>query len=239
MKGCMLMTTSRVLPEPHRYAVCPPADTPIKEYYKGVFEEIFIFFHPFIKPKTMEYELFCPSTYPGKNDIIENCEAITWEQIVEMTGINSTRQLDIGLRTLISGLKAKYENKDVAKVIESVCLEKRMIPPTEGFFPEFLMNAILQQIIKEGHEWIWCGDEFSTERKLEYIEDLIADNHVFRNAHMNLFTNDNKILITTHWDSHFSMLCSDNYTVNKIVEACNLEGFYCSENTEIYWSVRN
>lgn len=233
------MTKTRILPEPHRYAVCPPSDKPIKEYYDGVFEEIFIFFHPFIKPKTLEYQLFKPSTYPTKNDIIENCEAITWEQILKITGIDSFRRLDIGLRTLISGLKPKFANKDVAKVIESVCVEKRIVPPTEGFFPEFLMNVILQQIIREGHEWIWCGDEFSTERKLEYIDDLIADNNAFRNEHINLFTNDNKILITTHWDSHFSMLCSDKGTVNRIVKSCNLEGFYCSENTEIYWSVHN
>ncbi|HLU22101.1 MAG TPA: hypothetical protein VKZ77_06415, partial [Bacillaceae bacterium] len=53
----------------------------------------------------------------------------------------------------------------------------------------------------------------------------------------NLFTHDNSILITTHWDSHFSLLCSDRQTLKHLVTTCNLEGFYCTEATEIYWSL--
>ncbi|MFD2745759.1 hypothetical protein ACFSTH_05405 [Paenibacillus yanchengensis] len=26
---------------------------------------------------------------------------------------------------------------------------------------------------QQGDDWIWCGDEFCSERKLEYIEDII------------------------------------------------------------------
>ncbi|QGM29159.1 hypothetical protein GI482_01535 [Bacillus sp. N3536] len=48
---------------------------------------------------------------------------------------------------------------------------------------------------------------------------------------------NHSILLTTHWDSHFSMLCSDKNTVNKIVKSCNLEGFYCVERTKVYWSL--
>ncbi|WP_257786682.1 MULTISPECIES: hypothetical protein [Virgibacillus] len=35
---------------------------PIKSFYQGVFEEVFIFFHPFIKPKQDRREAF-----PDKN----------------------------------------------------------------------------------------------------------------------------------------------------------------------------
>lgn len=52
------------------------------------------------------------------------------------------------------------------------------------------------------------------------------------------FTHDNELLVTTHWDSHFSMLCSDKETIERIVKHCDLEGFYCDDQTEIYWSVR-
>ncbi|WP_289889905.1 hypothetical protein [Virgibacillus pantothenticus] len=53
---------SNALPNPHRYAVCAPEDMPIKSFYQGVFEEVFIFFHPFIKPKQDRREAF-----PDKN----------------------------------------------------------------------------------------------------------------------------------------------------------------------------
>ncbi|MFJ7936184.1 DUF2711 family protein [Sporosarcina sp. NPDC096371] len=231
------MTKTRVSPELHRYAVCAPDGNPIKDYYKGVFEEVFLFYHPFIKPKTIDYKLFEPNTYPSRNDIIKNCEIVTWKQFLEISSIKNYRQLDIGLRTLISGLNTKFANEDIAKVIQDVCVNKEIVAPSEGCFPELLITGLLESIKKEGYEWIWYGDEFCTERKLEYIEDLVEDYNSFQNHPINLFTHDNKILLTTHWDSHFSMLCSDKNTVNKIVDSCNLEGFYCSEHTEIYWSI--
>ncbi|WP_088072036.1 DUF2711 family protein [Gottfriedia luciferensis] len=233
------MNKTRELPEPHKYSVCASADMSIKEFYKGVFEEVYIFFHPFIKPKTLDYDLFDTDTYPGKNDIINNCEMISWKQFLNISGIKNYKQLDIGLRTLISGLREKYKNEKTAEVIQKVCEEHKIITPTEGFFPEFVMNSILSVLKNQGHDWIWVGDEFCTERKLEYIADLIEDNEALRNEHLNLFTHDSKVLITTHWDSHFSMLCSDKLTIDKIVKLCNLEGFYCDEFTEIYWSIFN
>lgn len=231
------MTKMRVLPEPDRYAVCAPDGNSIKDYYKGVFEEVFLFYHPFIKPKTIDYKLFESNTYPSRNDIIKNCEILTWTQFLEISTIKNYRQLDIGLRTLISGLNKKFANDDIAKVIQDVCENKEIVVPSEGCFPELLLTGLLENIKKEGYEWIWYGDEFCTERKLEYIDELVEDYNAFQNHPINLFTHDHKILLTTHWDSHYSMLCADKNTVNKLVESCNLEGFYCSEHTEIYWSL--
>ncbi|MBD3109233.1 hypothetical protein IEO70_12835 [Bacillus sp. AGMB 02131] len=50
------MGKDRVFPEPHRYAVCSFEDMPIKQFYKGVFEEVYVFYHPFIKPKAIDYD---------------------------------------------------------------------------------------------------------------------------------------------------------------------------------------
>lgn len=236
------MTEARVLPEPHRYAICAPEDIAIKEFYKGVFEEVFIFFHPFIKPKTIDYELFKPDTYPSKNDIRDNCEMVTWKEFVTLAGLNSFRQLDIGLRTNILGLKKEYQDLQSAKLVQETCEKEKIVQPAEGLFPEFIMNNLLESIKTIGHEWIWHGDEFCTERTLEYIDDFINNNNMLddlKNGKRNLFTHDNNILITTHWDSHFSLLCSDKETVEQLVKSSGLEGFYCSEETEMYWSLDN
>ncbi|MFF2875029.1 DUF2711 family protein [Gottfriedia sp. NPDC057991] len=233
------MNNTRILPEPHRYSVCASIDMSIKECYKGVFEEVYIFYHPFIKPITLDYDSFEYDNYPGKNDIINNCEVVSWKQFLTISGIKTYKELDIGLRTYITGLEPKYQNAETEKVIQKCCEEHQLIIPTEGSFPEILMNSILSTIKNEGHEWIWNGDEFCTERKLEYIDDLIEANKTFPNGHINFFTHDHNILLTTHWDSPFSMLCSDKSTIGKIVKACNLEGFYCDDQTEIVWSIFN
>jgi hypothetical protein len=233
------MSETRVAPEPHKYAVCAPEEMPLKDFYKGIYNEVFVFYHPFIKPISIDYKLFEPETYPGKNDIIEKCEMVTWKQFLSISGIESYSHLDIGLRTQILGLKKQFANEETAEKIQDTCEKHQLIAPMEGFFPEFLMNKVLLSIKQDGHNWIWSGDEFCTERKLEYIDDLIKDNEALRNQRLNLFTHDNEILLTTHWDSHFSMLCSDKDTINKIVKFADLEGFFCDDKTEIYWSLRN
>jgi Protein of unknown function (DUF2711) len=230
------MSDTRMLPEPHRYAVCASEDIPIKEYYKEVFEEVYIFYHPFIKPKTIDWK---ESSSFGKNDISTHCEPVTWKEFLELSLIDSYKKLDKGMRTFIGGLNQQFADKDTAEVIHEVCEKNKLIIPSEGYFSELLLNKILDAIKKEGHEWIWCGDEFGTERKLQFIEDLIEDNNAFGNQRVNLFTHDASILLTTHWDSHFSLLCSDKETVHRIVTLCNLEGFYCTDKTQIYWSIWN
>jgi len=67
------------------------------------------------------------------------------------------------------------------------------------------------------------------------IEDLILRDTFY--LHNHYFTKDNKILITTHWDSHCSYLCSSREIVNRIVTETNLEGFYCTSKTEVYWGL--
>ncbi|TYS48674.1 DUF2711 family protein [Bacillus infantis] len=233
------MIKMRKAPEPHKFAVCSPADMPIKKFYEGVFEEVFIFFHPFFKPETIDYDLFNPDTYPAKSEIRDDCEMVSWKQFMEISNITSYEHVDIGLRTMILGLNKTYANEEIAKVIHDTCDQHKIIYPTEGYFPELIMDKLLQGIKNIGYDWIWRGDEFCSKRKLEYIDDLIEDANLLEIEDKNLFTHDNNILLTTHWDSHFSLLCSNKKTVNILVDFCDLEGFYCRETTEIYWSVRN
>ena len=175
----------------HKYAVCAPEDAPIKDFYKGIYDEVFVFFHPFIKPISISYDLFEPGTYPGKNDIIEKCEMITWKQFLSLSETESYNKLDIGLRTRIMGLKKQFANEETSKRIQDTCGKLQLIEPMEGLFPEFLMNKVLLSIKQEGH------------------------------------------------DCHFSILCSEKNTINKIVEFADLEGFFCNDKTEIYWSLQN
>jgi hypothetical protein len=232
------MNEIRVLPEPHKYAICAPEGLPIKKFYEGFFEEVYVFYHPFIKPNTIDYELFNPKTYPSRNDIRNNCERVTWESFMQLAGIKSFKKLDIGLRTNILGLKKQFQDEKAAQLILEAYEKYKIVEPNAGSFPEFIMNDLLRAIQVMGQDWIWYGDEFCTERKLEYIEELINDNNML-DERKNLFTHDHNILITTHWDSHFSLLCSDRKTVEQLVSSCKLEGFFCTEETKIYWSLSN
>ncbi|MET3575605.1 DUF2711 family protein [Bhargavaea ullalensis] len=231
------MEEVRYFPEPHRYAVCTSADVPIKTFYSGVFNEVFIFFHPFIRPVGVDPENYFPQTCPHKSEMIKHAEAVSWKAFRRLSGIGSNRELDIGLRTRIGGLIKKFADPELADAIDRASDIHRLIPPTEGFLPELIINKLFQGVKSECGEWLWVGDEFCTERKLEFIDDLITGDAP---DGKNLFTHDQSLLITTHWDSHFSMVCSkDRKKLERIVRSSGLEGFFCSNRTEIYWSVWN
>jgi len=86
---------------------------------------------------------------------------------------------------------------------------------------------------------MFVADEFGFERKLHYVQDVIDKNGEVElaTAHENWYTPKNEILYTAHWDSFYTMLCSDKKTVESIVERYKFEGFYCNEKTKIYWSL--
>lgn len=54
-----------------------------------------------------------------------------------------------------------------------------------------------------------------------------------------MYTEDNKLLFSVHWDSHFTLLCSDLEIVKSIVDKYQFEGFHANHETEIYWSVKD
>ncbi|NBJ70804.1 MULTISPECIES: hypothetical protein [Clostridia] len=92
---------------------------------------------------------------------------------LNLSGIADINQLDIvGLRTSISALAKDKMDEATAITIEQVCKEQGLWQPGEGRLPNILIHPLLKGIQKIGHDWIWCGDEFGTERKLKSISEL-------------------------------------------------------------------
>jgi len=225
-----------VYPAPDIFATCPDEGN-ILDFYKGQFDAVYILLHPFIKATSIDKRLFCPQSYPSKIDILSGCVPVKWTKVVELTGLSHIDELDIGLRTGILGLKSEVENKEFAAAIDELEETTDIIRPVEGEIPELLQNLLFEAIQQTGHDWLWVGDEFGLERKLFWIDELKGECLI--PSHGNLFTSDKSLLLTTHWDSHFSFLCSSPEIIEKILNFESFEGFYCDQSTEVYWSVRN
>jgi len=99
--------------------------------------------------------------------------------------------------------------------------------------PPLLENRLFNAIRKLGFDWFWVGDEFGTERKLHWIIDLIEKDYI--PSHGCVFKHEHSILVTTHWDSHCSFLCSSRDLIEKLLSTESFEGFYCTPKTEVYW----
>ena len=228
--------TQRILPESHHYAVCSEADIPIKNFYAGYYPEIFICLHPFLKPVGISSGLFNPDSWPNKAKIRENCQSLSWTDFSNLAEIDSIHTLDVGLRTRILGLAEQSQNLEAAGKIDKGLELNNLISPQEGAFPEILFDKWLTALTALGHQWVWLGDEHCTERRLHFIQDLLDQEEMPNNR--NMFTHMNEILFSVHWDSHFTLICGKKSEIEKIISVAHLEGFYCTEKTEIYWSLQ-
>jgi Protein of unknown function (DUF2711) len=226
--------SERIFPVPDAFASCP-LEGKVLEYYEGVFAAAYVLLNRFIKPLTIGTEQFKPGTYPDRCSIVKNCEAVSWQEVAARTGLPSIAAVDIGLRSCIHGLRKELSNQEYADKIQSLAETDNILPPPEGFFSDLLHDKVLAYIQELGHEWVWVGDDFGTERKLYWIEDLKGQEAGPTRDRHNVFTPDKSILWTTHWDSHFSFLCSSK---SNLADIHVFEGFFCTPQTEVYWSVR-
>jgi hypothetical protein len=160
-------------------------------------------------------------------------------EISQRAKLPSIAAVDIGLRTQIGGLRKELENQNYAAAIEALAETQGILPPTGGTFSELLHDKILQSIQSLGYEWLWVGDEFDTERKLRWIDDIKNQEDGLTTGRFNVFTPDKQLLWTIHWDSHFSFLCSSHERLASIQAASDLEGSFCTSSTEVYWSMRS
>jgi hypothetical protein len=227
----------RVLPKPDAFATCPN-EGKVLEYYTGTFEAVYILLHPFIDAAGIGAERFGSAMYPTRQCIVKNCRAVPWAEVMSKTGLPSLAAVDIGLRTIISGLKSEFANQEYASAIESLTQSCQIVPPPEGYFSDLLHDSVLTSIQNLGYEWAWVGNEFGTERKLHWIDDLKNPDSETTSGHVNVFTPDKALLWTAHWDSHFSFLCSSAAKFAAMQNASQFEGFFCDPGTEVYWSVR-
>lgn len=223
-------------PEVHHNIIPATADTPILEFYKGYYDCVYIILHPFMKCHDMD-SFMKNEQRPTKKELMQITDKISWNEIISLCGFNDIKQVDIALRNMIGGLNKMHHNHEEQLKLDHVCEENDLVIPPEGNFSDLLIDNMLNALLDLGHEWVYIGDEFGWERKLEYIRDII-DNKVQVNFHHeSWYTPKNEILYTTHWDSHFTFLCADKETIEKILTKYPFEGFYCNEGTEVYWSL--
>jgi hypothetical protein len=228
----------RVLPEPDRFATCP-LDGKVLDYYRDTFESVFVLLHPFLRPVSVSKDIFSSGMYPDRTVIASNCEAVRWKSVMAIAGLPSLAAVDIGLRTQIGGLNEEVSNKDYAARIAKLFDSHGIVRPDEGHFSDLNHDDVLDFVRGLGQKWLWVGDEHCTERRLYWIDDLKAVNSRVTGSRCNVFTPDKSLLWTTHWDSHFSFLCGSTADLGRLLEHDKLEGFFCTVDTQVYWSVHD
>ncbi|CAB1214677.1 DUF2711 family protein [Acinetobacter bouvetii] len=214
-----------------------PYDGKILEYYSGLFESVYILLHPFYTGVTLNLDTENFDNWPDDAVSRKGCEAVTWQQVIELTDFENISQIDIGLRALTRDLDLNEQNKKYASMIKKLCCESGIMYPDETrIISPFLTHPILSSIQKLGYSKLWLGEEFSyIPPTLHNIEELLISQQTY---HCN-YTEDHQLLFATHWDSHCTFLCSSKKIIDQILEIHPFEGFFCTPNTEVYWGLHD
>ena len=146
----------RILPTPDAFATCP-TDGNILEYYARTFEAVYVLLHPFMRAVSIDKLEFNPKTYPGRSKIVRDCAPVSWEEVAIKAELPSIAAVDIGLRTIILGLREEFSNQEYAKRILSLVDSDGLIFPPEGGFSDLLHDKVLQAIQDLGNDWVWVG----------------------------------------------------------------------------------
>lgn len=214
-----------------------PYDGKILDYYQGYFESVYVILHPFYRSETLNLSVFNAENWPNDDMLRQHCEMILWQEVLDHTQLEDISQIDIGLRTLIGGLKKKFENKNYAEKLENLFSQTGILyPDATGFISPFLENPLLDAIKKLGYEFLLTVDEHGINQpKKMHINDLIANDLL----DVCNYTEDHQLLFATHWDSHCTFLCASKKIIDQILSIHPFEGFFCTPNTEVYWGLHD
>ncbi len=229
----------RVFPDPDRYAICP-LEGPVLPFYDGAFEAAYVLLSPFMRPRSDTFDLTDAAREDWSADeLCQTFESVRWSQVRDLCGFPSIASIDVALRTMIGGLRKDFADEELADVLANSLSQHRLLAPVEGLFPELIQEPVLSFIQSLAQEWLWVGDEFCTERKLCWIDDLKPASAKVTLASGSVFTPDKANLWTVHWDSHFTIFFSSRLNVERLARHPTLEGFVCTPETEIYWSLQS
>lgn len=254
----------RKLSEPPRSLRYPPYDTPFIEWYEGIYETVFIAFHPFIRLGAMPMvepwiirsdeekvvwhgrsvgreRVTRNPTYPKGEVILTLGQLVRWKDVVETLDFGGIRDVNNGLLTWIRALKVELEDKIAASLLEDYCMGAGVWPPTEGEFQPLMWPALLTAFDLAG-ETVICGmDEFGgnvlEKPRSEFGAAADLDSIVSVVDHGSLFPPSKSFLITVDWDSFFTLICGRRAFVERLVSDEGLEGFFCERATTHYWSL--
>ncbi|MDN5513291.1 DUF2711 family protein [Acinetobacter sp.] len=212
-----------------------PYDGKILEYYKGVFEAVYIILHPFYRGVTLNLNTESFEHWPNDEALRKGCEIITWKQVIELTDFENISQIDIGLRTLTRDLDLNHQNQIYASMFKKLRCEAGITYPDETrIISPFLSHAMLSCVQKLGYSKLWLGEECSyLPPILHDLDELLLTQQTY---HCN-YTEDHQLLFATHWDSHYTFLCSSKKLIDQILIIHPFEGFFCTPNTEVYWGL--
>ncbi|MGD7022402.1 DUF2711 family protein [Rossellomorea vietnamensis] len=214
----------------------PAADKPIKNFLPPGYTSAAIVFHPFVRmPLNWKPEKsHTPHMlFPVKEDTLLFGTPVSWEAVRKETGMNSIKELAIGLYMWIGGIYHEKAKPEIYKKLKDV-IGISLFPPKEDQLSELVIQSFLEVIRCSGSrtvhfEKITDGsgslviDEMTTEDMLYLCEEPIS-----------LYDEKEDYIFTCYFDEPYSFIIGKR-DIEGLCQNIGWEGIVCDENTTHAW----
>ena len=206
-------------------------ELPIRASFKD-HETTFIILHPFLVAK-QGCNIKFQTPYPNKRQIIECASKISWQKILQETGLENINQID-QLLAYLHCARRTTDKTNWQKLMQVVDTNKYGVPQVDNF-PEIITNDLFSLIKLLGYYQVDIVSEMTGIKKVIDINEILSSDEELPLV-STITTLDKKILVATQFDQAFSYLSSTKQIVEKLINGADLEGFFCNETTKQGWS---
>ena len=197
--------------------------------YRGHFDRVEIVLHPFLAPRDLPLSRFSPDSYPSDAEILADCRAVAWDELIGPAGFDSVSQIDIALRSHFHGLR--QADLALRDRLVGIMADRGLVPPDAGLMSPFPERAFLHWLAATGHHEVRIADELAEAAFDLPITAMIGQGRVPR--HGMIAAMDGAALLVTHWDSCCSVLCRNGDDA----PIPGLESLRCTDRTQVYWGL--
>ncbi|MEW6773493.1 MAG: DUF2711 family protein [Bacteroidota bacterium] len=209
-------------------------DVPILDFYKGYFNYCFIIFHPFYHNVfNNNYNHFCH--YNHKLSYL--IKKITWEEILNRTGINDYKRLVLIITYPANDKKFQKLVESEWNEFQKFLKENNIIEPywEEDKIPGEIILPFLNFLLTEGYNEVKVGDWNNNIETVKLIESYLFEYLIqfeFKNF---ITTTDYKYCLKLPYhDLPYTFFLAQTLD-EKIIAQLNYEGFFANEKTKPYW----
>lgn len=227
--------TQIMTPPPDKFASFP-YDGKILAYFEGVFEAVFVVMQPFCHIEKEHQWILNRNIDVSKQAFVRHAKPVSWQEIMQQLNIGEYQDLETGIQSRENRLYEHLQRTDIKHQLLALEDRHNIFAPETNEIAPYFENDIFHIIKKLGYDWVWLGDEFATERKLYFVDDLIVGDEVVGTGA--IFTPDYQLLIGTIYGVSSLFICSSKQMIEKIRQCADLEGFYCTPQMAVVWNIK-
>lgn len=177
--------------------------------------------------------------YPSDDEIFEQGESISWQEIKKACNFGQVGEINKALKTSIGAYRPVFNRMDLANKLSEYALSNQFYFPVNGAINVLSKKQIYRSFKFLGIHQLTIEQEFSLNRKtihLEHFTEKEFCNTIAYNDYY-IYDTNKKLLFAVDWDNFFFLICADRKTIETLVENMGFEGFYCDEHTRGNWEL--